>query len=251
MSLQRVKKQITEEIKDTEKRIEGFVRELELFIESYISRFMDDLEDGDEDPIARLGALLQGMKDAGLDSKLARIGELYGRELKVAMRKFESLGIDPLTVIDATTIEALVRFKVEQVQFKVIESVGNIRPLLLQTIILGEKPDIASIMKRVSGVPIHQIETELRTSMLAFNRTVTAIQAEKSGIERFVYLGPDDRITRDFCSHVLNERNPPVYTLDEILAMDNEQGLDVLQYGGGYNCRHEWQPITPELEEFL
>jgi hypothetical protein len=251
MSLQKIKAQVKAEIDETERRVSGLVKELELFIESYISRFIDDLEDGDEDPIARLGALLQGMKDAGLDTRLARIGELYGKELNLAMRKFRETGLDTKLAIDATTIEALVRFKVEQVELKIFESVGSVRPLLLQTIILGEKIDLNSIMKRISDVPLHQIETELRTSMMAFNRTITAIQAEENGIEKFLYIGPDDKITRDFCSDVLNERNPPVFTINEIEAMDNGQGLDVLQYGGGYNCRHEWRPVTPEIEDLL
>jgi hypothetical protein len=247
MSYQKIKAEVTRDIEDTERRVAGLVRELELFIESYISRFIDDLEDGEEEPIARLGALLQGIKDAGLDDRLASIGELYGKELKTALRKFRDAGIDPKLAIDTTTIEALVRFKVEQVELKILDAVGSVRPLLLQTVILGEKVDLESIMKRVSSIPLHQVETELRTSMMAFNRTITAIQAEENGIEKFLYVGPDDKITRDFCAHVLNDRDPPIYTLDEIEVMDNEQGLDVLQFGGGYNCRHDWRPVTDEI----
>jgi hypothetical protein len=247
MSLNQIKKNIAAEVAETEKRVDGFVRELQMFIDSYISRFLDDLEDDDEDPIARLGALLQGLKDAGLDDRLAKIGELYGKELRQAVRKFEEIGIDPMLSIDSTTIEALVRFKVEQVEMKVMESVGSIRPLLLQNIVLGEEIDIAAIMRRVSDVPMHHVATEIRTSMLAFNRTVTAVQAEQAGIERFVYLGPDDDITRPFCGELIGQ----IFTIDEIESMDNGQGLEVLQYGGGYNCRHQWRPVTPDIEGLL
>jgi hypothetical protein len=33
--------------------------------------------------------------------------------------------------------------------------------------------------------------------------------------------------------------------------MDNGQGLDVLTSGGGYNCRHEFRPITLEFAKSL
>ncbi len=51
---------------------------------------------------------------------------------------------------------------------------------------------------------------------------------------RFKYVGPPAE--RKFCSMHLNQ----IYTLQEINALDNGQGLPVITNGGGYNCRHHW-----------
>lgn len=63
----------------------------------------------------------------------------------------------------------------------------------------------------------------------------------------FVYLGPEDRITRDFCD-VLIER---WFTRDEIQRLDNNQLFDVFITRGGYNCRHGWYALFEgEEKEF-
>ena len=43
---------------------------------------------------------------------------------------------------------------------------------------------------------------------------------------------------RDFCKEHYNK----IYTIEEIQALNNGQGLDVLTYAGGYNCLHWWMP---------
>lgn len=250
MTPKELKARITRDIEETEARVATVVREIELFISSYMERFLDDLEDGEVDPIAALGSLMNAIKSAGLDERLAKVGELYGKELRKAQQVLRENGIDPLVNISEDTIAALIQFKVEQLEGIALRAVGDVRPILLQNIITGERFDPQSIIGRLNA-PIHQIETELRTAMMAFNRTITQVQAEAAGVERFIYVGPDDKLTRPFCEHVLNDRDPPIYTLEEIDAMDNEQGLDVHQYGGGYNCRHTWQPVSDEMARIL
>lgn len=248
MPLSDIKREVTKNIRETEARVSVLVKEVELFISSYIGRFMAELEDDDEpDAIARLGELIQGMKSAGLDDKLAQIGRLYGEELKKANEMFQKYGGGEMLQINEDTIRALIQFKVEQVENIALTQVGNLRPVIVQQIITGEPFDVQSLVDRVSSRTLAHIETELNTAMIAFNRTVAKAQAERLGIEKFLYVGPDDKITRQFCKDTLNDRNPPVYTSDEIADMDNEQGLDVSQYGGGYNCRHEWLPVTDEI----
>jgi hypothetical protein len=252
MSLSDIKSDVTKSIRETEARVSVLVKEIELFISSYIGRFMAELEEDDEpDAIARLGELIQGMKSAGLDDKLAQIGRLYGEELKKANETFIKYGGGEMLQINEDTIRALIQFKVEQVENIALTQVGNLRPVIVQQIITGEPFNVQELVDKVSSRTLAHIETELNTAMIAFNRTVAKAQAERLGIEKFLYVGPDDKITRPFCNEVLNDRNPPVYTSDEIANMDNGQGLDVSQYGGGYNCRHEWLPVTDEIIDEL
>lgn len=59
----------------------------------------------------------------------------------------------------------------------------------------------------------------------------------------FVYQGPeDDNVVRPFCRACVNK----AFTREQILSLDNGQGLQVMTSGGGWNCRHTWQPMLRE-----
>jgi len=69
---------------------------------------------------------------------------------------------------------------------------------------------------------------------------------------RFVYAGPDDEKTRDFCSARVNK----AYTEHQILNWQDlswdgkiEDGGDIFTDLGGYNCRHYLVPEGYPLEE--
>jgi hypothetical protein len=60
---------------------------------------------------------------------------------------------------------------------------------------------------------------------------------------RYAGPGPGDPVIRPFCRDLMAETLAGrTWTLDEIEAMDNGQGLPVITCGGGYNCRHQWIP---------
>jgi hypothetical protein len=58
------------------------------------------------------------------------------------------------------------------------------------------------------------------------------------GAVRYIYLGPDDSLTRPFCEMLLNRTAAKSMTREEIEALDNGSGLPVITSGGGWNCRH-------------
>lgn len=89
--------------------------------------------------------------------------------------------------------------------------------------------------------------TYARTAHFAASREMKAQQADDLGVENFLYVGPNDSKTRSFCS----ERVGKVFTRKQIEAMDNGQGLSVRTYGGGWNCRHDWVPVTEGLARAL
>ena len=75
-------------------------------------------------------------------------------------------------------------------------------------------------------------ETIAVTARMMQNRTNYLETSIKAGAQKFRYSGPPAE--RDFCTSHLNN----IYTLDEILAMSNGQGLDVLTSCGGWRCKH-------------
>jgi len=82
--------------------------------------------------------------------------------------------------------------------------------------------------------------TELRTKIASYGRQVTAAVGESAGLDLYLYTGPRDGITRQFCKPLINK----VVDDKQMAALNNGQGLPVKLSGGGYNCRHSWSPVS-------
>jgi hypothetical protein len=107
---------------------------------------------------------------------------------------------------------------------------------------------------------LSQSETIANTALMGFDRTLSNRQAATAGIDTFIYLGPEDGLTRPFCQAVLDgEANAEfgitpfdkdgLYTSEQIAEMDNGQGLPPAQFGGGYNCRHKFEAIDAQVAQ--
>lgn len=247
-----VQKRIKRDQADTDRRIDQLVSQLKRFMDSALEEIVNDIIDGQVDPALALGGLIEAFRAKGLSNVIGELSTLYGAELGKVLNTLKAQSIPAtLQTVDGATLEALINFRVEDIQNKAIETIGRLRPIILENIVSGTRPDIKALSARVDSQLVAQTKTELNTALISFNRTVTASAASELGIERFIYVGPDDGITRPFCQSLLNDREPPIYTIDEIAAMDNDQGLDVLTSGGGYNCRHTWQPVSDDLAKEL
>lgn len=78
-------------------------------------------------------------------------------------------------------------------------------------------------------------DTWVRTTTQGLFSEANTLLANDNGIEQFEYVGPVDRITRDFCKQHTGE----VKTLIEWDSLDNGQISPVSIYRGGFNCRHQ------------
>ena len=86
-------------------------------------------------------------------------------------------------------------------------------------------------------------KTYAQTALMGYDRFVTNRLGQEAGLGNYLYLGPNDAVTRKFCRRHVNKS----FTLEEIKSLDNGQGLPVLQFQGGWNCRHLWQLITKAM----
>lgn len=119
------------------------------------------------------------------------------------------------------------------------------RQVLMSVAGLSAK-DLAATLATAFKRTVGQAESIADTAQVVFYRTVSerafaVIEEDLPGFSiRYEYEGPDDRITRAFCVHLL--RAAKTYTRDEISKMDNGQFPvgTVLTTGGGWNCRHSF-----------
>jgi len=89
----------------------------------------------------------------------------------------------------------------------------------------------------------HNITTLSRTFSHGIDNLINFNSAVEAGISKFKYVG-NPHPQRAFCQNIYNSSSNPnrVYTIEEINSMNNNQGLDVMTFAGGYNCRHYWLP---------
>lgn len=116
----------------------------------------------------------------------------------------------------------------------------NVRDSLLSMVVDTPKDqalsNLAQTLERGAGT----LQTEVRTKIAQFGRSVNMIAADAVGMDLYLYTGPRDGITRPFCNVLINK----VVSKEQMSALNNGQGLSVRSSGGGYNCRHSWSPVT-------
>lgn len=79
--------------------------------------------------------------------------------------------------------------------------------------------------------------------LMDFDRAINYNMAVEAGAEKWVYIGPDDSVTRDHCEKYVGR----TLTLDEINkawegSWAGKREGSPFVVGGGYNCRHHWSP---------
>ena len=208
-----------------------------------------------------LNNLPDALVEANLEDVAQRLEELFAEELEAIRTEFRTRLNTDVTYsdVDATLITGLLD-SYEQATFATIRQVGiDLQAELTRQVITGQTINIDDFYDTLSARTFRNLATEIETATSAMSRAVTARKADQAGLTYYRYFGPKDNVTRPFCEYVLGDvaklpkrvevpvqRDSRVYTRDEIDQMSNGQGLDVLTYCGGWNCRHQWRPITEE-----
>jgi hypothetical protein len=114
---------------------------------------------------------------------------------------------------------------------------------------------VAELSKRFD-LSIGQARTLGDTSMSLFYATATdrayqTIEKDLPGEQEltYEYSGPDDKLTREFCEHLLAVGKS--YTRSQIGRMSNGQLPNVFITRGGWNCRHQWDLSVEDLQAAL
>jgi hypothetical protein len=240
----------------TDAQIQAFVTRLDSFLYRTLNKTLSGLKAGDQaslEAAQRLGSLFSVLRDAGLQDQLSRLDHIYAGQLQDIKDVFDKIK-NPITYsdVDRDVIQSIIDFDTSKVFNRVSGYVDDVRTTLMRGVIAGDVPDFTDVHDEFSPGLQGNLESELTTAFSGFSRTVTASKADGAGITLFEYAGPDDKITREFCRQVLEgqypglERQVPIYSVEEINIMQNDQIDPVIIYAGGYDCRHDWLPITEE-----
>lgn len=246
--LNKIINRASRQINATDAQIEAFVLRLEKFLDHNLEEIVGKVEIGEtsgKEAAKILGALFTELQKAGLNEEIGRLRAIYAEELRFVRDELIEQDFEkPFTDADSAGVNALVNNSLDQVATRVTQYGLDIQSTVMQSVLTGQEVDYKAIKEQYGNAVASNIKTEVGTAVSAFNATINATKAEELGLDLFLYVGPVDKITRPFCKHLLENRQPPIYTKDEISQMDNDQNLDVLIYRGGYNCRHHWRAIS-------
>ena len=171
--------------------------------------------------------------DAPLDRLAARV--LAGDRLAQAAGKMTAVDVQALAALKAADVRKLLGVGAEAVE--------TVWRVLLDGV-LGAR-DLGSLVDDLADVldlSVRQARTIYDTAMSVYPRAVAALNSDGTPDELWLYVGPVDSVTREFCLKHVGK----VYTREAIDDLDNEtKGLpDAFLHAGGYNCRHRWQRVS-------
>jgi hypothetical protein len=236
----------------TETQTEALLLRLRSFVNRNLARVLEDLrldKVSAKEALKAMSDLEDVLKEAGLENELFRIKGLFDDEWEKVKEEFtETTGKKAL--LGAFTRKNLDALADDRLTFaaKTIETyVNDVRSVVLDTVVAGKQVKPTDILETAEGKTFANLKTEINTTLMAYQRIVHQEKADKAGITKFLYIGPDDEVTRPFCQ----ERVGGIFTQEEIDSWDNGQGLPANIYLGGYNCRHQLRPVSDELAQEL
>jgi hypothetical protein len=252
----------------SDKEIKLFSKSVSSFLSSNLRKVLGQLERGEIEGARAaqvLGSLQSSMKELGLDAEIEEINKIYAKDLSAIVDRFSDLktrqqaslkvgprgGVsevrrgDIISDVSRPMIQTLITGGFNQAGKLIEQTIGDVREQVALLVLSGRPVRLDDLLTAETEHLEGKLDAEMGTTFAAFHRTVTLTTAEELGFELFEYIGPDDQVTRKFCSDLL-ERRPAIYSAEEIAAMQNGQDLPVAQFGGGYRCRHIWSPVSEE-----
>lgn len=110
------------------------------------------------------------------------------------------------------------------------------------TVMPIKQSTLAFVIQEATQASVARAKSVANTAMAGFQRDIAQQAAADlpQSETLYLYIGPKDDRTRDFCKR----RAGKAFRLSDLLGARNKSGLPVMRYGGGYNCRHSIIPIT-------
>lgn len=183
------------------------------------------------------------LDEAGFSEMVAAHLEAHAGVLEGAVQVLEATGL-PRTALgfDVEMIESLNDLGATRWMVLGEDMALATRRVVLESAVGGADLDgvIGLLREELDRTQIEAVR-DARTMLNTYSRTAQDGLAKRAGIDTFLYVGPVDAITRDFCRPLVGK----VLTREQVQSLDNGQLGNPLRTGGGHQCRHTWAP-TPK-----
>jgi hypothetical protein len=244
----KLKENVTREIRATDSEVSAFVNQLSGFLSRNITRIMRGLERRDIDALeaaATLGGLESALQAAGVEEEIERINILYANQIERIRDKFDLIGKGEKLYTDADIelAETLIDFDSDVYKTDLYTRIGRAKADVFSTILGGQQPDVREVASTIGDYTTGQYQTEINSRLGWFSQAMTNKKAADIDIGLWIYLGPDDNVTRPFCAKHVGK----IVTTKERAGLTNDAKQPADVYLGGFNCRHQWAPLSERL----
>ena len=230
----------------------------------FISKFKTTLAKGSKEEILKLKDALPAMleidgllEQAGLSRVVAEYRASFATIAKDSLEYFAIFGGDTsLKGIDPDVLNAIIDLHTSEVLSAATRELRDPLERAIISTTIGSKPRAAAlseIFEFADTLTFGQVTTVVDTTFSMFSRQVRQEKAADLDLAYQIYIGPEDSKTRPACLALLSDGlgNGGNIWLDSEISADMVDGLigDPRIFGGGYNCRHAFYPISEILAE--
>ena len=232
---------------------------------NYVDTYIDDLSKIQNDLVVRLRTLipklqrlsqtelievsraidfLQEMDALGYGQALENLYSSFNGEVTKVVNLANAMNIPKVSNVNLAQIDFMRDLELSFINAEAGAYAASLKRELMRGIIAGT-PAKELAARLIEDYGAEKILSGPQKRVLvndAFSRLSNASTRQvfaDAPEQKFIYIGPDDNVTRPECSQALTE--PPL-TADEI----NGLGYVDFDSRGGWNCRHDWVPVAPE-----
>lgn len=245
---------------------DSLIRDMKKLYADYISRFRNVVDNGPantrqafqlREATTVINQLTRVLDDAGLEDLVNGYRKHMVDLTKRSLKYYEQFGIKPsLRGVDAKALDTLIDFSENQMRGWVSDQLlSPMRTALLQGTV-GDRPRadvISEITSIAEGLTPNQAEVMVNDTYRRYSRTVRDVKAKEVALDIVQYIGPEDERTRDACKFLLDWADhgaPGFFYTDEVTsALHPDLEENPLVAGGGWNCRHDFFPVTLDYAE--
>lgn len=172
-----------------------------------------------------------GLVEAAFDAPLDRLtaSALRGRSLTARAARLTAIDVDILSAWQTIRTADLLELGDDFVTVVWRSTVDGLLANRTPDALVDELAALGEVTER-------QARTLYDTAVSTYGRQVDQLGVDPQADDRFLYVGPDDSATREFCRRHVGE----VRTRAELDDLSNGQLPNTLLTAGGWNCRHKW-----------
>ncbi len=188
-----------------------------------------------------------GIRQAVAAEYLEIIDTFVTEYAEVASAAEQMLG----TYTNFARLDSSVVAQLQQLTFNGYEALGNefteqIAKQVYESTLTGATfaEAVSVVSQSVDADLARYAKQAVHDGLMDFDASINTNMAFAAGATKFIYIGPDDSVTRDHCDKHVGK----TYTLEEIeeewsgdWAGKRDGSPFVVR--GGYNCRHRFRPV--------
>ena len=185
----------------------------------------------------------------GYNNILIKMQGQYEDEVAMIFRSLGASRMSRIPMDAVRVMDDLIAFEMDYLADSVKVYAKALKNAMLRGIATGQSDRVIIESMKIQfgagkGITGREAQSLLGDAFSRFSNSTQAKAFQEFPEQKFIYVGPNDAVTRDACQRVLSgSMSNDGFTAKEINALANGSDFFGISDRGGYNCRHDWVPI--------